>query len=519
MYLFIALILGVILRLAFIIKPEGLWNDEYVSWMISTTPFDNGFITAVLKQCHMPLYYLYLKIFTVLSSSDTFLRLTSVLPSVLAIPVMYKTGKLHSKFTGNTLAIMTALSAFLIYYAQEVRFYSLLFLFSALMLYFMIKSTQRPDKKNLTGFIVSSLLVLFTHTIGFVFVFFSVLYLIFVIKPEKIYYILFSILFILTLPLSVYIFLHSGHSQWWGAFSYRTIVFMFTDFFSPILTNNVNIPSLILYKKGFLFAFVLICPTLIAIGFILNAVIRLKEVRGLFYIALSTTIVLSTAALTSKFVFITKYNIEILPVLMFLFAVGLTITKPLARYVFLLLYLAIQGGYLFAEDYPSRLPRQEGNRIPAMLIAKSGIKPEDKLIITYYNPDRFTKYINLSDLNVMSIDKSEVSAYISDYRKIKPEVYLLDRYFIEEKLEQTINPAQNTYILFLDSVAFFPDKDLRKIATKQEYINKVNPIYLEMSVLKNEILEYGKKYNLDVKSTKLGSWSLVSIRKYLEGKN
>ena len=33
-------ILGIILRLIFIDKPDGLWNDEYVSWMIAAAPFN-----------------------------------------------------------------------------------------------------------------------------------------------------------------------------------------------------------------------------------------------------------------------------------------------------------------------------------------------------------------------------------------------------------------------------------------------------------------------------------------------
>ncbi len=517
MYLFFVILLGVILRLAYILKPEGLWNDEYVSWMISATPFNDGFITAVLKQCHMPLYYLYLKIFTIIgNNNDLILRLSSVLPSVAAIWIMYLAGKTKNSFTARTLAIMTAISTFLIYYAQEVRFYSLLFLFSALMLLFLLKIRINPCKKYLAGFIISSLLVLFTHTIGFVFVFFSVIYLILIIKPKRIYYYIFAGVFILAAPMIIYIFLHTGHSQWWGAFSYRNIVFMLTDFFSPILTNNVNIPSVIFYKKGVLFALTLVLPALIAAYFIIYALIKDKTTRGLFYITLFTTITLSAAAMTGKFVFITKYNIEILPVLMYLFAAGLSMTKPITRYIFLLLYLGFQAFYIFTPAYPSKLPRAEGNRIAAMLIARSGIRPEDKLIITYYNPERFTKYVNLNGLNITSIDKTEVSHYISNDRQINPADYLTDSSFTEANLNKLINPKQKTYILFLDSVSFFPDKDLKKIAEKEEYIDKVNPIYLEMSVLKNEILRYGKKHNLDVKSTKMGSWSLIKLGGQIE---
>ena len=86
MYIIISIIIGLILRLFNINKPEGLWNDEYVSWFVASTPFNNGFIEEILKQCHMPLYYFILKPFTGLD--DVILRLTSVIPSIISICIL-----------------------------------------------------------------------------------------------------------------------------------------------------------------------------------------------------------------------------------------------------------------------------------------------------------------------------------------------------------------------------------------------------------------------------------------------
>ena len=43
------MLLGLILRLTNIIKPEGLWNDEYVSWHVASTPFFGGFGEEILN--------------------------------------------------------------------------------------------------------------------------------------------------------------------------------------------------------------------------------------------------------------------------------------------------------------------------------------------------------------------------------------------------------------------------------------------------------------------------------------
>ena len=95
------IILGIVLRLIFINKPDGLWNDEYVSWSIAAVPFVDGFWNAVKSQCHMPFYYLYLKFFmSLFGQSDLVLRLTSVLAGVLSIGAMYFVGKEKDEKTG-----------------------------------------------------------------------------------------------------------------------------------------------------------------------------------------------------------------------------------------------------------------------------------------------------------------------------------------------------------------------------------------------------------------------------------
>ena len=180
-FLILIIILGFILRLINIDKPEGLWNDEYVSWFVSSVPFNKGFWEEILKQCHMPFYYLYLKPFC--NYNDIVLRLTSVVPSLLAIPVMYLAGNEISKRIGFISASITAALPFLVYYAQEVRFYSLVFLFTALILLFTLKLLKTTNKVNLTGYILSAFLLVTTHVLGFIYLFFNTAYLIY--KKKK----------------------------------------------------------------------------------------------------------------------------------------------------------------------------------------------------------------------------------------------------------------------------------------------------------------------------------------------
>ncbi|MBR2526082.1 glycosyltransferase family 39 protein [bacterium] len=229
-------IIGAILRIICIDKDGGLWNDEYVSWSIAAIPFGKAFIKGILTQCHMPFYYLYLKFFNMFSSNDTYLRITSVIPSIISIPVMYLVGKEKCKNTGIICAIFTAFSSLLIYYGQEVRFYSLLFLFSSLSLLFTFKVIKSPRKRNLAGLLISNFLILITHTIGFVYVFFN---LIFVVLKLKQFYkkfvrytcIITAILFIIASPLVIKIlFLTHSMSQWWNNLNVYRIIQVFCDY-------------------------------------------------------------------------------------------------------------------------------------------------------------------------------------------------------------------------------------------------------------------------------------------------
>ena len=118
MGIWIITILGIIVRLLFINKTEGLWNDEYVSWIVASQPLTNGFFENIKSQCHMPFYYLYLKTFmTIFGQSDLVLRLSSAFAGAVSIPVMYLVGKQQNKKTGLLLAFFTAISSFLIFYS------------------------------------------------------------------------------------------------------------------------------------------------------------------------------------------------------------------------------------------------------------------------------------------------------------------------------------------------------------------------------------------------------------------
>ena len=480
MYIFLLTILSIILRLINIDKPEGLWNDEYVSWFIASKPFFDGFWQEVLKQCHLPLYYFYLKPFS--ACNDLVLRLTSVLPAVLSVPIMYFVGREFSKKNGFICALVTSVLPFLIYYSQEVRFYSLLFCFSTLSLLFTIRLIK--GKNAWLGYCISSLLILFTHVLGGIYVGLNFGYILYRKRKVSLKLVVLIILTIfILLPFGINIFRMLPSSQWWGTFSYTNILFLFTDYFSPILTNHVNAPPIFFYSHDWLHLFLMIFPTCLAL---LSIILGFKQERGLFVIAFGVVIITAFLAITGKIVFITKYTIEILPILILLFSLGI---KGKWGNILLSIFVSIQLFSIVLPYHPVNKYRVEGHKLVANILNSQS---QDVILFTYYDPIRFLRYLD-TNAKMVSISKT----YRFDYER-KPE----------EILDFMTN-GDKVSIVFLDSVSFIPAEMLE--SAKQ---NNIPEMFLTFSKIRVGLLEELAKNYSDIKIARDGSWTVVSAVKY-----
>ena len=464
--IFVITLLGLILRILYINKPDGLWNDEYISWMIAAKPMFDGFWTGIKSQCHMPLYYLYLKtVMAMFGQSDLVLRLSSVFGGTLSIIVMYFAGLEKNKKTGLIAALFTAISSFLIYYSQEVRFYSLLFLFSALSLLFTIRLVKHTNLKNLIFLILSNLLVIFTHTIGFVYVFFNLVYL--SIKLFKNYrktiiaiWCCGAVSVLAAAPLVLKIFTTTSFSQWWSSFSFSNLGFLITDYFSPVLTNLVSAPENFFYNLNAGFIIFALIPALIASVWIIFSLKGNKDNILLFSNAAGVIFILTLAALCGKLVFITKYSIEIYPMLILLAASGAClISNKILQNGLVILFCLLNMIYLIASPVSApKIRRAQGHKIAADLIKNAEPEKGDIVLLEYYQQDRFEKYIDFSGLNVISINKGNFTEYLSQNMtyekavKIGKEAYRQTfqasvNGYLQEKLEKDIinhlKPNQN----------------------------------------------------------------------------
>lgn len=534
--IFVITVFGIILRVLYINKPDGLWNDEYISWMISAKPLFDGFWTGIKSQCHMPFYYLYLKFFmSLFGQSDLVLRLTSIFSGILSIIAMYFTGLEKNKKTGLIAALFTAISSFLIYYSQEVRFYSLLFLFSALSVLFTIKLTKNTNLKNLVLLLISDLLIIFTHTIGFVYVFFNLVYV--SIKLFKEYkqsiiklWISAGILGILAIPLILKIFTTNSFSQWWSSFSISNWGFLITDYFSPVLTNLVSAPANFFYNFHLGFIIFALIPSLIAIFWISASVKKDNDNLMLLLTSLGVIAVLSITALTGKLVFITKYSIEIYPVLLLMAAIGSQkLENKVLRNSLIILYCLVHMVYLVLSPVSApKIRRAQGHKIAADLIKQAEPQKGDIILIQYYPKDRFEKYINFDNFKVISIDKGNFSEYMSqnmDYDKAfkngkevyRPTFKASVNGYLREKLNNEIisqlKPNQSVILVSLNSVAFYSPEQAAQIASDDVMYKKTPLLFLVFSHLKEQTAKDFYETLAVVRFESKGDWSAIKFTK------
>lgn len=173
------------------ISPRTLWWDELFSWWTLQLDLSNYF-KVILQDVNFPLYYIILRGWSYLTGSSEFLlRLLSVFFSTVSVYYVFLIGKIWNPKAAIYSSSLAAFSWFHIYYAPEVRFYALLSMLSVMSIYYFVKLINNSNKLNTRAYIISTLLLLYTHPFGiFIFAAQSVLLLLFYIDsnlPEKAY--------------------------------------------------------------------------------------------------------------------------------------------------------------------------------------------------------------------------------------------------------------------------------------------------------------------------------------------
>jgi mannosyltransferase len=147
--------------------PTQLWLDEALSVDIARLPL--GQIPGALRQDGSPpLYYVLLHFWMeVFGQGNVAVRAFSGVVSVATLPLFYLAGRrLAGRAAGVAALLLGASSPFALYYATDVRMYTLMSLLSLLGFLFSARALERPTRRRLLPVSLLTAAILYTHYWG-----------------------------------------------------------------------------------------------------------------------------------------------------------------------------------------------------------------------------------------------------------------------------------------------------------------------------------------------------------------
>lgn len=143
---------------------KGLWQDEVFSVLFarpSNTDFWNVLRTA---EANMAIYYLALRGWMHVFSSDAGLRMLSVIPGVLSVPAMYGLGeRLYSRRVGMWAAGLLTINACAVVYSQEARGYSMLVFFGVLSCWAFLRLIEETSLTHFALYTLATVGAFYSH--------------------------------------------------------------------------------------------------------------------------------------------------------------------------------------------------------------------------------------------------------------------------------------------------------------------------------------------------------------------
>jgi mannosyltransferase len=150
---------------------KSYWWDEIVTIRLARMPLPDFLHTLWGFEGNMSLYYLLVRGWIHFGDSEAWLRLLSAIFAIAAIPAIYGVGKIVSgRTTGLLAALLLAVNAAHVAYAQEARGYSLLVLLCTLSLWFFLRIGD-SGKGNAAGYVIVSALAVYVHFFAVFFLF------------------------------------------------------------------------------------------------------------------------------------------------------------------------------------------------------------------------------------------------------------------------------------------------------------------------------------------------------------
>ena len=174
---------GVILLLAaalrFGLANYSLWFDEYASLFFAHQPFARLWSVWMVRETNPPLFYSILRGWILLSAptGPVMLRAPAIVASLLTIVVVYRgLSRVYGVRPAAAAALLLSVSAQQIYYAQQLRGYSLFALAITISFFGLMRivTADEPDDRHPTSawisYVGGAIAAIYLHSTGFLWV-------------------------------------------------------------------------------------------------------------------------------------------------------------------------------------------------------------------------------------------------------------------------------------------------------------------------------------------------------------
>ncbi len=146
------------------IDVKSFWIDEGVSAAFTRLGWYDLARILWRREANMSLYYLLLRAWTQLGDSVAWIRGLSALFSLATVPVLYALGRrLFGTVAAFAAALLLAVNAYAVRYAQEARSYSLATLLVTLATFLLVRAVAGGRRRDWTWYILSSVLAVYAH--------------------------------------------------------------------------------------------------------------------------------------------------------------------------------------------------------------------------------------------------------------------------------------------------------------------------------------------------------------------
>ena len=167
--LIITLIVGIVLRFKGLTF-QSYWIDELFSVTVSNPSNSFSYMyDRTVTDVHPPLYQSLLwGWYHIFGFNEFSGRSLSAIIGSIGIFAVYLLGKeFFNKEVGLYAAILASINHFLIFFSQETRSYSLLFLLSTVSYVYLLKVLTTSSKNNFLLYLLFTIALLYTHYFGF----------------------------------------------------------------------------------------------------------------------------------------------------------------------------------------------------------------------------------------------------------------------------------------------------------------------------------------------------------------